>query len=195
MPFRPIGSFISVVFVSSLLGMPRYDQHSAECLVFTYKEGLLAPVAHDLKIRVGKFSISIGNESEISATFDPASLEVVCAMENGIEKENCLSKRDCAQIEKNIVRDVLRVKKYPDIRFQSSHATQQPGGYRVGGDITICGITRGIQTVARRHGDKVKAEIELHQPDFGIKPFKALMGTLKVAANLRVELIIPAEGA
>ena len=93
--------------------MPRYDQHSAECLVFAYKEGLLAPVAHDLKLRVGRFSLSITEGSEISGTFDPTSLEVVCAMENGLDKPKSLSKRDCGQIQKNIIRDVLQVKKFP----------------------------------------------------------------------------------
>ena len=174
--------------------MPRYDQHTAECLVFTYKEGLLAPVAHDLKLRVGRFSLSITEGAEISGTFDPASLEVVCAMENGLDKHKSLSKRDCGQIQKNIVRDVLKAKKFPDIRFQSSKVNEEAGGFRVGGDVTICGVTRGIQCVARRQGNTFVGEVDLHQPDFRIKPFRALMGTLKVAANLRVQISVPAEG-
>ena len=159
------------------------------------KEGLLAPVAHDLKIRVGEFSISVTQNDTISASFEPASLEVVCAMENGVEKHSALSKRDCAQIQKNIVRDVLKAKKYPNLRFQSSLIEEVAGGHRIGGNVTICGVTRGIECFARRQGQRFIAEIELHQPDFGIKPFRALMGTLKVAANVKIQISIPAQAA
>lgn len=37
--------------------MPRLDASSADCFVFTYKEGLLSAVAHDLKLRVTRFTI------------------------------------------------------------------------------------------------------------------------------------------
>ena len=36
--------------------MPHYDATTAECLVLTYKEGLLSAVAHDLEIRVARFA-------------------------------------------------------------------------------------------------------------------------------------------
>jgi len=36
--------------------MPRYDQTQAECLVFTFKEGLLSKIAHDLKVFHSKSS-------------------------------------------------------------------------------------------------------------------------------------------
>jgi len=173
--------------------MLRYDQSSAECLIFTYKEGLLAPIAHDLKLRVGKFSLSVKDKAEISASFDSASLEVVCAMENGLDKPNSLSNRDCGQIQDNIIRDVLKSKRFPDIRFQSSTLSEDEGDYRIAGDITICGVTRPMQFITRRQGNRYVAEVELHQPDFRIKPFRALMGTLKVAANLRVQISVPTQ--
>src|SRR4051812_4209200 len=37
----------------------RIDPASAECLVYTFKEGLLSAVAHDLKIRVERFEIEV----------------------------------------------------------------------------------------------------------------------------------------
>ena len=37
--------------------MPRYTQNEAEALVFTFKDGLLSKVAHDLKIRINRFSV------------------------------------------------------------------------------------------------------------------------------------------
>ena len=34
--------------------MPKYDENQAECLIYTFKDGLLSKVAHDLKIKVVK---------------------------------------------------------------------------------------------------------------------------------------------
>ncbi|NBS71148.1 hypothetical protein EBT31_19910, partial [bacterium] len=59
---------------------------NAECLVFTYKEGLLSAVAHDLKIKVTDFEIVIDEASDsISGTFNATSLRVINAMSNGAD--------------------------------------------------------------------------------------------------------------
>ena len=39
--------------------MRHFDQQSATCQVFTYKEGLLSAVGHDLKINVGRFTVDV----------------------------------------------------------------------------------------------------------------------------------------
>ena len=44
--------------------MPKFDAKSAEVLLFSYKDGLLAKVAHDLKMRVDEFSID-GKHPEV----------------------------------------------------------------------------------------------------------------------------------
>ena len=76
-----------------------YDQDSAKCLVFTYKEGLLATIAHDLILNVACFSLRIsGKNNTVVGDFDPASLEVLCAAVNGREKPGNLSVRACSQI-------------------------------------------------------------------------------------------------
>ena len=65
--------------------MLRYDQNTAECFVYTYKEGVLSAVAHDLKLRVGAFWLTVDpQDSAVSASFDPNSIEVVCAMVNAV---------------------------------------------------------------------------------------------------------------
>ena len=75
--------------------MLRYDQNTAECFVYTYKEGVLSAVAHDLKLRVGAFWLTVDpQDSAVSASFDPNSMEVVCAMVKGVERAGVLGKRD-----------------------------------------------------------------------------------------------------
>src|SRR5262245_57316239 len=94
---------------------PRFHQDNADVLVFTFKEGLLSAVAHDLKLRVTRFSIRIDEETNaIDATFDPASLRVVNAMKDGAEATSVLSDSDRRKIEEHIVDDLLLPKKFPE---------------------------------------------------------------------------------
>jgi hypothetical protein len=82
------------------------DASTADCMLFTQKEGLLSRVAHDLKIRVTSFSLAWDGAS-LETRFDPRSLRVVEAMANGRENPGALSDGDKKKIEKSIVADVL----------------------------------------------------------------------------------------
>ncbi len=52
---------------------------NARITVFTFKQGLLSRVAHDLKIAVDDVEL----DEQLNATIDPRSLRVVCAMKKG----------------------------------------------------------------------------------------------------------------
>ena len=41
------------------------------------------------------------------------------------------------------------------------------------------------------HEGRLVAEVRLHQPDFGITPYRALLGALRVRADVLVSLSIP----
>ena len=85
--------------------MAVYDASNAECHVYTYKEGVLSAVAHDLKIRVTKFRIEVDPVAEsVNAEFDATSLRVVCAMEGSDENHGSLRSGDKAKIERNNAR-------------------------------------------------------------------------------------------
>ncbi|APR84250.1 Hypothetical protein A7982_09599 [Minicystis rosea] len=176
-------------------GVPRFDSSSAECLVLTFKEGLLSAVAHDLQIRVARFDIDIDDDrAGLRARFDAGSLEVVGAVVDGVVHEGTLSAADKRKIEHNIADDVLHVGKHPEIRFSSNDLAPEGDGYRIRGDLALHGHTRAIAFVARREGDRFIAEVGLHQPDFGIKPYSAMLGTLKIKPDLLVRCSVPAPG-
>lgn len=173
---------------------PRFHQDNADVLVFTFKEGLLSAVAHDLKIRVTKFSVSVDEATNaIDATFDATSLRVVTAMKDGHDARGALSEGDKKKIEENLAGDVLRVKKFPSIRFVSTSVQEDESGtgYRVRGKLTLCGQTQEVSFVSRSDGEGQVAEIDLHQPTWGIQPFSAMLGTLKIKPNVKVRVALP----
>lgn len=172
--------------------MARFDQDSAQCLVFTYKEGLLSSVAHDLKIRVSRFTIEVDDEShEVTATFDAGSLKVVCAMKDGRENPRALRDKDRRDIEANIQKDVLHGGRHPEIVFRSTSTEKRGDGWTIAGELTLHGKSRPLRTTASTEGEDLVAEVTLHQPDFGIKPYRAALGTLKVQADVRVRVSVP----
>jgi polyisoprenoid-binding protein YceI len=173
--------------------MLRIDAASAECLVFTFKEGLLSPIAHDLKIRVSRFTLDIDPASRaIDARFDARSLEVVCARQDGRDRPGALSDADRRKIEATIAADVLAAARYPEVRFESTSVEPEGDGYRVQGRLTLHGVTRGISFTTQATAEQHVAEVTLNQPDFSIKPYRAMLGALRLRADVTVRVALRA---
>jgi hypothetical protein len=163
--------------------MARYDASQAEVLVFTFKEGVLAAMAHDLKLKVTRLTIDV-EEGRVRADLDASSLRVVSPMKDGAENPSALPKMLYGEIEKNAAGDVLDAKRHPSIGFETTAITET----QVTGRLTLKGQTREI--TGRRTGP-TSAEFRFDQRDFGIKPFTAMLGTLKVKPELLVKVTLP----
>lgn len=170
----------------------RFDATTAECRVLTFKEGLLSAVAHDLEIAVTAFTIDVDETTwRVDATFDAASLRVVGAVRNGVVDPHELSEKDKQTIAGNVARDVLDAGRHPTIRFTSERATARGDELALEGTLELHGKTRALNVVARRGADGWRAETRLHQPDFGIRPYSAMLGTLRVQADVVVRVTVP----
>jgi len=171
--------------------MPKYDENQVECLVYTFKEGLLSKIAHDLKIKVGRAQVDL-QPAAVRAEFDTSSLRVLTPMKDGQDNPGALNESDKAKIAEQIVDDVLHAKEYPKALFVSRSVTRRAdGGYDISGDLTLHGVTKPINARTEVRGGRQVASIEIHQPDFGITPYKAMMGTLKIKPSVRVVLSVP----
>ncbi len=167
--------------------MTKLDASQVCCEVLTYKEGLLSAVAHDLKIDVTDVSVHVDPEAKtLEATFDPTSLRVRCAMKDGKEQPGTLSDKDKKEIESNIVKDVLVTKKHGAIRFRSESVSDEGGGYSIAGSLEIKGKKQTIRFDLEDRGSKLEAKVRLHQPDFGVKPYSTMLGTLKIKPEVDV---------
>lgn len=172
--------------------MPSFDASQAQCFVFTFKEGLLSPVAHDLRLKVTRFSVQVDEaKSVVTATFDAASLVVDTPMKDGAENPSALSAADKHKIAVQIRDDVLHTRQHPEVTFRSRALTARAdGGYDFSGDLTLHGTTRPLSGSTHVSSGRQIVELSLHQPDFGITPFKAMLGTLKIQATVRVVLTL-----
>lgn len=173
--------------------MPRCTQEDAECRVFTFKEGLLSAVAHDLEIGVGRFHLEWDDaRTRVEGRWEAESLRVMHAQKGGVPSPGALSDRDRKKIESNIQDEVLETRRFPEVRFTSSAIEAKGEGWVVRGTLELHGRSREIAATVSREGERWVTEVTLHQPDFGITPYSAMMGTLRIKPEVRVRIAVPA---
>jgi len=153
-------------------------------------------IGHDLVIEATRWSAKVNADganvagSSATATVDTRSFKVI----SGAGGAKPLSDKDRKDIEENIDKKVLKTDKFPEISFVSKKVQDNGGGKAtVHGDLTIMGTARPAIMDITVVGDKATGVMAVKQSDWGIKPFSALMGALKLADDLtiQVEATIP----
>lgn len=168
--------------------------------VWTYKEGLLSKVAHDLCLRATEWRAPAtleGGRIAVEVVVPVGGLRVQGQVKDG--QVTPLKDKDQRDIEANLVgRDVLDAARFPEVRFTGGVDVPAGGGdARVDGQLTVHGSTQPVtlQVAVREAADRwvVSGEVRFRQTTFGVKPYSAMFGTLKVQDELRVswELAYP----
>jgi polyisoprenoid-binding protein YceI len=179
--------------VTIAAGSHRIGPEGGSLVVKTYREGLAAKAGHDLVIEVTRWQATIDTAARtVELTADPRSLEV----REGVRGVKPLTDRDRAEIRGNIDDKVLGGQ---PIEFRSSAVRMPdgPGRLAVDGELTMAGGTRPVTAQLDVGGDgRVTGTIVLAQSAWGIKPYRGLMGALKVRDEVEivVDVRLPAEG-
>ena len=82
--------------------------------------------------------------------------------------------------------------RWPDVRFASTSVRQTGDRLVVDGQLTLAGRERPLHLAVTRVDGRWTCELELHQPDWGITPYRAALGTLRVKPRVRVRLSVKA---
>lgn len=156
--------------------------------VHTYRAGMGAKIGHDLVLEARKWNGTVNldadnpSASSVEVTVDLNSLEVVNAT-GGVKP---LSDKDRADISKNIEKS-LDTGKHPNVTFKSTSVSGSAPNVTVAGDLTIKGKTAPAKLSVTIDGDAVKGKTNIVQSQFGIKPYSAMMGALKVRDDIDLE--------
>lgn len=152
-------------------------------LVQTSREGFAAGVGHDLTIEMARWSgrLRIGVEpeaSELTVTVDMGSMCIV----DGTGGIKPLSERERSEILRN-ARKILSVDRYPEATFVADEMSDDA----VAGTLNLLGRSHRLRLAYRMDGEHYRASGTVRQTHYGIKPFSALFGALKLADAVRVE--------
>lgn len=161
--------------------VPTFDASAVDCRVSVFREGLLTAVGHDVTLRVTSMSVDVGDDDKIAVDLDAGSLRVTTDAVKESERKD---------IEKNTGK-TLEVQKHPKIQFRSVSVVRDGDRARIEGDLTLHGVTKPISVEARDDGRHWNAKIPLDQREFGIKPYSAMLGALKVKPQVEVNISVP----
>ena len=159
--------------------------------IYTYKEGLLSKLAHDLRLTVTRFEID-ARGTEVTASLQAGSVRVDGVMKDGRLLRDQLSPSDLGKIRDNMLRDVLRAGEHPEVRFVGRTASREPP-FALSGELTLGGSTQPFATMLTLRGERLVGDAEIVPSQWGIKPFRALGGTLRVQDRVRLRIDASAE--
>lgn len=162
--------------------------------VRTYREGLAQKVGHDLIIDVGQWDAAAevsedGTLASVQLNADPRSLHV----REGLHGVKPLTDKDRADIRKTIDEKILGGR---PIAFRSTAVEPGDGGLMVHGELELAGTSRPASFELNAAADgRVHGTLPVTQTEWDIKPYRGMMGALKVRDTIEVvlEVSLPSE--
>jgi polyisoprenoid-binding protein YceI len=174
------------------------DPASSRFTVRAFAAGLLSGLGHNPVIAIRDFSGEVNfapddlTKSSVGMTIQAGSFEV----------QNDVSEKDLREIIRTMNDQVLEVKRFPEIAFESRQVSGMELGeslyvVKIEGDLFLHGVTRP-QTLSANVApgdDKLRAygEFSIKQSDFKIRLVSVAGGALKVKDELKLSIDIVAK--
>ena len=171
-------------------GTRTLTQDDGELLLLTTVEGRMARMGHELALRIDRWTASLTVGQEVSATALQVDADLrSLSLKGSRDPGKPVSEKDARDILTN-AQKTLQAQQYPQIGFTSTSAQGTWETVTLQGNLTLHGQTRpqALRVTATESGYRLTGR--LTQSDFGIKPFAIMMGALKVANTVDVEVTV-----
>ncbi|WP_460744481.1 YceI family protein [Mariniluteicoccus endophyticus] len=180
--------------MTPMTGTYELGPDSGDLLLHTTCEGAMAKMGHDLTLVVDRWhgTLAVGEtpaDSSLRVTADLDSIRVRDS--SGGAKP--VSDSDRAQIEKN-AQSSLGVAANPELAFTSTAVDGTWESGRVEGPLTLNGRSERQELAVTGDGTTFTLTGDISQKRFGIKPFSAMMGALRLGDTVAVEVTVELEG-
>jgi polyisoprenoid-binding protein YceI len=171
-------------------GRWRFGPDNGRLLLRTGRKGVGSTVGHDLTIEVADWSAQVDipeaapGEATVTAQVELGSL----AVREGSGGALPLSDKDRREIDKN-ARKTLDVDHHPTATFESTRVVADDDHGTISGTLTLHGRAAPVDVQVRGvTPDRYRATTVVTQSAYGIKPYSALLGALKVRDDVEVEV-------
>ena len=155
---------------------------SGTLTVRTRRRGAASKAGHDLRMEVGSWSarLDLNEPASLSLSADSRSFRVV----EGTGGVIPLGDEEREAIPKTIDEDVL---KGQPIEFRSTDVAVAGERIDVRGELDLFGAARPVAFTLERDGNgRITGAATVKHSDWGVKPYTALFGTLKVADEVEI---------
>lgn len=158
-------------------------------LLKTGRTGLGRRAGHDLTIEATRWHADVAvnttdpGQSSAAVTIEAGSLQV----RDGAGGIKPLTDADRASIKTTIDEQILRTAEHPVITFTSAQVTGTPGAFQITGDLTILGQARPVIVHGSINAGRLRGRATVTQSQWGIKPYSAFAGALRLADDIQVE--------
>ncbi len=166
-------------------GTYSFGPENGSMWVKTERGGAAAVAGHDLMIQVTGWEVTleVGSDpaqSSVTARVDSTSLRV----REGFGGMQPLDDADKENIRQTIDDEVL---KGTEIAFRSTSVQVSEGGFAVEGELTLVDNVHPLAfDISVDDSGRLASTIVLKQTDWGLQPYSALFGALKVADDLEI---------
>lgn len=171
-------------------GTYTFGSQTGRLLVMTTRSGLGAKAGHDLTIEVtrwrGQAILDDAATAQVTVEADADSLEV----REGTGGLKPLTPSDRAEIKKNIRDKILHTDRHKTITFRSTRVEGTPEAFQIHGDLTLVGVTAPITVRGGVSGNRVTGSAVVVQSRWGIKPYSAFFGALKLSDEVGIRFDI-----
>ena len=155
----------------------------------TSRTGLGRRAGHDLTIEATRWQADVvlnpadAGGSSVAVTIEADSLEV----REGTGGLKALTDADRADIKATIGEKLLSTAEHPVITFTSSQVTGNTDAFQIGGDLTIMGQACPVTVSGGIDAGRIRGHATVTQSRWGIKPYSAFAGALRLADDVTVE--------
>jgi hypothetical protein len=158
----------------------RLGPDNATLTVRTGKGGAAAKAGHNLVIEVTRWSATLDDDAA-ELTADASSLRV----RGGSGGVSPLGDAEKSGIAQTIDEEVL---KGTAIAFRSTRVERRGDTIDVAGELELAGRRRPLAFTLHERDGGLAGSARIKQTDWGMKPYSALFGTLKVADEVEVAI-------
>src|SRR5262245_11403606 len=164
------------------------EPRNGQLMLKTFREGMASVVGHDLVIEVTQWrgTVTVPEDAgtpHVDVELDMSSIEV----RDGLHGVVPLTDKDRQEI-KGIIADTLKTKANPKAFFKSTQVQVEGDHAGVDGAFTLVGRTHPLRITAQAGGDHtITVTGAVQQTAWGITPYKAFLGALKVRDTVEVE--------
>lgn len=158
--------------------------------VRTFREGAFSALGHDLEFELETFEVE-ANEGSFRARLDLRKLEPRGALRAGVLDSGALSRAELAQIRHTAHEVVLETTRYPEARVQGRYELTAER-VDVHAELELRGRSEPLDFAATRTGGVIRARVELVPSRFGIQPYRAFLGALRLQDRVEIELEVEA---